>query len=610
MARGRAITQEPPVHPYQAPVDEIRFALRELAGVEELAQLSGAESLADSDLTDAILGQAAHFAAEVLAPLDSVGDRMGARWSSEGVVTPPGFTAAYRQYVEAGWNNIAIAGEYGGQGLPNLLCAAVQEMFTAANKSFCYCPELTASGVKALAAAGSEPLKSLYIPKLVSGQWSATMNLTEPQAGSDVGAAKTRAEPQADGSYRLFGQKIYISCGEHDMTENIVHLVLARTTGAPEGSRGLSLFLVPKYLPTEGGIGARNDIECTGIERKLGNHASPTCTMMYGARGTGAVGWLVGTENKGLQAMFVMVNSSRFNVGMEALAMSERSYQQALAYARERIQGKPPSGGPVSVPIIRHPDVRRMLLMMRCQTEAMRGIAYAIAAARDLAAGHPDPAVRREQQAFVDLMIPIFKGWATEAAIGVTSTSIQVHGGIGYMEDSGAAQPLRDVRVSAIYEGTTSIQAHDLVERKLVRDNGAALRSWLSRVDEVLAQLAACDHAALREVESRLRPSVASLRRTADWAIANYAQRPLEVLSGSVPLLLQFGLVCGGWQMARAALAAVRRLKQGRGQAAFLQAKLSSACFYAAHLLPQVVAHEEIVMHGGPSVMAMDEASF
>jgi 3-(methylthio)propanoyl-CoA dehydrogenase len=598
------------VHPYQAPLDDIRFALRELSGLEEIAKLSGAESLADSDLTEAILGQAAHFATEVLDPLDSVGDRVGARWTSDGVVTAPGFAAAYHQYVEAGWNNISIPGEYGGQGLPNLLCAAILEMFTAANKSFNYWPGLATSAVKALAASASEPLKSLYIPKLVSGQWSATMNLTEPQAGSDVGSAKTRAEPQADGTYRVFGQKIFITCGEHDLTENIVHLVLARITGAPEGSRGLSLFLVPKYLPTDGGIGARNEVECTGIEHKLGSHASPTCTMLYGARGNGAVGWLVGAENKGLQAMFVMVNSSRFNVGVEALAMSERSYQQALAYARERIQGKLPNGGLSAVPIINHPDVRRMLMMMRCQTEAMRAVAYAIAGARDQAAGHGDPAVRRECQAFVELMIPVFKGWSSETAISVASTSIQVHGGIGYIEESGVSQPLRDVRITAIYEGTTSIQAHDLVERKLVRDGGEALRAWLSQVDQTLVQLAASDNAALRTINSSLRAGAQSLRQSAAWAIKNYPSQPLEVLAGSVLLLLQFGIVSGGWQMARAALAAARSLKQGRGKAAFLQAKLNSACFYAAHVLPQAVALEQVVVLGGQSVMAMDEASF
>ena len=596
--------------PYQAPLDDIRFALRELSGLENVMTLPGAESLADTDLTDAILEQAAHFATEVLNPLDSVGDSFGALWSDRGVVTAPGFTAAYRQYVEAGWNNIALPGEYGGQGLPILLCAAVHEMFAAANKAFIYLPDLTAIGVRALAAAASEPLKSLYIPKLVSGQWSATMNLTEPQAGSDVGAVKTRAEPQADGTYRLFGQKIFISCGEHDVTENIVHLVLARVPGAPEGSRGLSLFIVPKYLPTEGGIGARNDLECTGIERKLGNHASPTCTMVYGARGGGAVGWLVGTENKGLQAMFVMVNSARFNVGVEGLAMSERSYQQALAYARARIQGRLANGGTASVPIIRHPDVRRMLLFMRCQTEAMRAVAYAIAGARDLATRHPDSAIRVDRQAFVDLMIPVFKGWASETAIKVTSTSIQVHGGIGYIDESGASQPLRDVRIATIYEGTTSIQAHDLVERKLVRDGGAAMALWLTQVDEVIALLAGSDNSALRGLEANLREGAQSLRSAAAWAIDNYPKRTLDVLAGSVPLLRIFGIVAGGWQMARAALAAARRLAQCRGQTAFLHGKIASANFYGAHVLPQASALAKVVMHGGESVMAMDESWF
>ncbi len=595
---------------YQAPLDEIRFTLQELSGLEDLAQLPGAESLADADLTDAILEQASQFATEVLEPLNAVGDSIGARWADHAVTTPPGFAAAYRQYVDAGWNNISLPGEYGGQGLPTLLCAAVQEMFVAANKAFSYWPELSTSAVKALAAAASEPLKSLYIPKLVSGQWAATMNLTEPQAGSDVGAAKARAEPQGDGTYRLFGQKIFITCGEHDLTENIVHLVLARTPGAPEGTKGLSLFLVPKYLPTEGGIGARNNVECTGIEHKLGNHGSPTCTMVYGGRGTGAIGWIVGTENRGLQAMFVMVNSSRFNVGVEALAMSERSYQQALAYARERIQGRVVDGGSASVPIIRHPDVRRMLLFMRCQTEAVRAIAYAIAGARDQAARHPDPAIRSNSQAFVDLMIPVFKGWAAETAIEVTSTSIQVHGGMGYIEESGASQPLRDVRVASIYEGTTSIQAHDLIERKLVRDGGAALSLWLAQIDAVVDQLAGSDNALVKEIEPQLRAGVESLRRAANWAMENYPKQPLIVLGGSVPLLRQFGIVAGGWQMARAALAAAHHLRQGRGQTAFLHAKIASSRFYAAHILPQAPALGEIAIHGGESVMAMDEAAF
>lgn len=597
------------MNPYIAPLEEMRFVLRELADIERVAQLSDAEALSDPELTDAILDQAARFAKEVLAPLDAVGDREGVRWSEQGVTTAPGFVAAYQQFVEAGWNNVSMPSEYGGQGLPTLLCTAVHEMFTSSNKAFSYCPDLTEFAVKALIAGASESLKSLYIPRLVTGQWAATMNLTEPQAGSDVGALRTRAEPQADGTYRLFGQKIFISYGEHDLTENIIHLVLARIPGAPEGSKGISLFLVPKFLPeADGRLGRHNDVKCTGIEHKLGNHASPTCTMVYGGSGEGAVGWLLGAENKGLQTMFFMVNSARFTVGQESTAMSERAYQQALAYARERVQGKLAGGGTESVPIIRHPDVRRMLLMMRSQTEAMRAVAYALAGARDLAERHSDPEVRLERQAFVDLMIPVFKGWASETAIEVTSTSIQVHGGLGYIEESGASQPLRDVRVAAIYEGTTSVQAHDLVERKLARDGGAALRAWLSQIHLVLHRLDDAANGELRDIAFNLREAVAALQEASNWAIANYPERPLEVLAGSVPLLRLCGIVAGGWQMARAALAAQRHLEQGHGHAAFLRRKLLSARFYAALVLPQAEGLSSIAMHSECAMTMGDEA--
>lgn len=591
---------------YVAPLAEIRFVLRELVDIDSLARLPDSESLADTDLTDAILEQAARFASEVLTPLDRIGDREGARWTERGVVTTPGFAAAYREFVEAGWNNIEMPAQYGGQDLPAVLCSAIREMFAAANKAFCMCPDLAAPAVMALAAAASEPLKTLYIPNLVSGKWAATMNLTEPQAGSDVGALRTRAEMQPDGSYGVFGQKIFISFGDHDLTDNIVHLVLARITGAPEGSRGISLFLVPKFLPD----GRRNDVQCTGIEHKLGNHASPTCTLVYGAQGAGAVGWLVGQENKGLQAMFVMMNGARFNVGLEGVAVGERAYQQALAYARERVQGRLAGAGNKSVPIIRHPDVRRMLLTMRSQIEAMRAVAYVLAAARDVAARHPDPAVRHKQQSFIDLMIPVFKGWATETGIEVASTSIQVHGGAGYIEDHGATQPLRDVRITTIYEGTTSIQAHDLVERKLVRDGGTAFRAWLSQVNATLYQLDAHRQGELTTIARKLRNGVEALQEATESVLMRYRERPLEVLGGSVPLLRAFGIVTGGWQMARAALVAHRHLEEGRGDTVFLRGKLTSATFYAAHILPQAVALCDTAMDGGESVMAMDEAAF
>jgi len=618
--RRKPSFEEIPMNPYTAPLEDMRFVLRELSDIDRVAALPDSEALADPDLMDAILEQAARFAKEVLAPLDTVGDREGARWSEQGVTTPPGFAQAYRQFVESGWNNVSLPAEHGGQGLPSLLCAAVHEMFTSANKAFCFCPELTSFGVKAMLAGASEPLKARYIAKLVSGQWTATMNLTEPQAGSDVGALRTKAIAQPDGTYRLFGQKIFISYGEHDFTENIVHFVLARTPDAPQGSRGVSLFLVPKFLPTvdEGesvgadtdALGERNDIQCTGIEHKLGNHASPTCTLVYGGQGQGAVGWLVGEENKGLQTMFVMVNSARFNVGQEGTSVGERAYQQARAYARERVQGRPVEGGTQSVAIIRHPDVRRLLLTMRSQVEAMRALAYLIASARDLASRHPDAAVRRERQAFVELMIPVFKGWASETAIEVTSTSIQVHGGLGYIEESGASQPLRDVRVSAIYEGTTAIQAQDLVDRKLVRDGGAAFRAWLSKVHLTLGQLEGRDLGDGGDIEHGLRKGVEALQAAADWAMAHYGQQPAQVLAGSVPLLRLFGIVAGGWQMARAALAAQRALDQGTGDAVFLTAKRISARFYATHVLPQAGGLADIAMRGAAAVLAMEEAAF
>jgi 3-(methylthio)propanoyl-CoA dehydrogenase len=593
------------VKAYNAPLDDIRFVLWNLVDLDSLKNLPESDVLADQGLTDTILEQASRFATEVLWPLDSSGDRQGSRWNENGVITAPGFTAAYRQFVEAGWNNIEMPGEYGGQDLPQVLCCAVQEMFVAANKAFCMCPHIAPAAVRALVAAGSEPLKSFFIPKLVSGEYAATMDLTEPQAGSDVGALRTRAEPQPDGSYRLFGQKIFITFGDHDLTENIMHLVLARITGAPQGSKGISLFVVPKILQD----GRRNDVLCTGIEHKLGNHASPTCSLSYGARGDGAVGWLVGQENRGLQSMFVMMNGARFNVGLEAMAVADRAYQQALGYARERIQGRL-VGGKVSVAIVEHPDVRRMLLSMRSQIEAMRAVGYQIAAARHIADRHPDAEERRTQQAFVDLVMPVFKGWATETSIEVASTCIQVHGGAGYLDDHGATQPLRDVRITSIYEGTTSIQAHDLIERKLVRDGGAAYRAWLPKAELAITQLVESESPELSDIGRGLQRAIEALTKAVEHAIASFPSLPSEVLAGSVPLLRAFGIVLGGWQMGRAALVAQRCLQHGQGHAPFLKAKLISACFYSFHVTPLAVSLANTAVEGGASVMAMDESAF
>ena len=590
---------------YTAPLEDMHFVIRHLVGVERLAQLPDSEVLADPELTRVILEQAGRFASDVLWPLDRAGDVEGARWTDAGVLTTPGFKLAYRQYVDAGWNNVAMPAEFGGQDLPPVLCSAVYEMFSAANKAFSMCPNLVPEATRALMAAASEPMKSFYIPKLVSGEWAATMNLTEPQAGSDVGALRTRADVQADGSYRLYGQKIFISFGDHDLTTNIVHLVLARIAGAPEGSRGISLFVVPKVLPD----GRRNDVQCTGIEQKLGNHGSPTCSMSYGARGEGAIGWLVGQENCGLQAMFVMMNGARLNVGLEAVGVGDRAYQQALGYARERIQGRLATGGG-SVPIIRHPDVRRMLLSMRSQVEAMRATAYHIAAARQLAERHPDADERRTQQAFLDLAIPVFKGWATETGIEVASTSIQVFGGAGYVDDHGASQPLRDVRVTSIYEGTTAIQAQDLVERKIVRDGGAAFKAWFASVQATAEQLVGSGNAGLADTARRLTISSAALAEAVTQALEDYKQRPLDVLAGSVPLLRSFGVVMGGWHMARAALVAQRHLQVAQGHTQFMIAKVASARYYATNILPQAIAYADVAREGGASVMEMEEAAF
>lgn len=597
---------------YNAPLADMRFALRELSDLQRVAALPDADALADVELTDAILDQAARFAQEVLAPLDMPGDKEGAHWSPQGVTTPQGFRDAYQKFTEAGWNSLETSADLGGQGLPALLCNVVAEMFASANKAFSYCHGLTGSAVKTLAASANEALRSLYLPPMVSGQWAASMNLTEAHAGSDVGSLRTRAVSQPDGTFRLFGQKVFITYGEHDFTENIVHLVLARQPGAPEGAKGISLFLVPKFLPTEDGrIGARNDVVCTGIEHKLGNHGSPTCTMVYGGSGEGAVGWLVGQPEKGLQAMFVMVNSSRLAVAQEGVAMGERAYQLALAYARERVQGRLPGQGESdAVPIIRHPDVQRMLMLMRCQTEAMRSVSYLLAAARDLAARHPDPVVRRERQGFLELMIPVFKGWASETGVEVASMAIQVHGGIGYVLESGASQPLRDVRIATIYEGTTGIQAHDLIERKLVRHGGSTLRAWLEEVHATLRALAEADDAALEGIAGPLREGVAALQGVCEWALATYERDPLTVLSGGVSLLRLFGCVLGGWQMARAALAARRQLAEGTGDERFLRAKLVSARFYAAHVLQPAVALADVTMQGARVVREADDTFF
>ena len=474
---------------YLAPLKDIRFVMRDLAGLDQVASLPGFEE-ATPDVVDAILEEAAKFAGGVLSPLNYVGDQDGAKWKDTVVTTTPGFKEAYRQFVDNGWNALGCDPEFGGQGLPRLLSTAVSEMWKASNHAFSLCPMLTQGAIEALMIAGSDEQKAAYLPNLVSGEWAGTMNLTEPTAGSDLAAVRSRAEPVGDGTYRIFGQKIFITYGEHDMTENIVHLVLARTPDAPEGVKGISLFVVPKFmLKADGTPGERNDVYCVSIEHKLGIHGSPTAVLAFGDHG-GAIGTLVGAENRGLEYMFIMMNAARFNVGLEGLGDAERAYQRAVGYARERVQGTEVGvrGGP-KVPIIRHPDVRRMLMSMRSRIEAMRSLAYVTAAALDNAHQAPDGGERARAQAFADLMIPVVKGWSTESSIDIASLGVQVHGGMGYIEETGAAQHLRDARITTIYEGTTAIQANDLIGRKIAREQGSTIIAVIGEMRTAAAGL-------------------------------------------------------------------------------------------------------------------------
>jgi alkylation response protein AidB-like acyl-CoA dehydrogenase len=597
---------------YHAPLPEMQFVLNDVAGLSQVASLPGFED-ATPDTVTAILEEAGKFATEVLDPLNATGDREGSKLLSDGTVkTPTGFKAAYRQYIENGWNGLTKPSEYGGQHLPQLVATPIEEMWHAANMAFDLCPLLTQGAIDAIELCGTPEQKAKFLPSMVSGTWTGTMNLTEPQAGSDLAAVRTRAVPQRDGTYKLFGQKIFITFGEHDFTDNIIHLVLARTPTAPEGVKGISLFLVPKFLVNDdGSLGARNDVRCVSIEHKLGIHASPTAVLAYGDEG-GATGYLVGEENRGLEYMFIMMNQARFSVGMEGVGISERAYQRAVAYARERVQGKAP-GAEKEIktgPIIDHPDIRRMLMTMRAYTEAMRAIGYVTAAAIDNARHAPDAAVRAKHQAFVDLMIPIVKGWCTETAQQVTSLGVQVHGGMGYIEETGAAQHCRDARIITIYEGTTGIQANDLIGRKTARDAGATARLVAAQIDKVAAQLASQADPSLNAIGLRLAAATASLQGAIDWVVQTYASQSRVAHAGSVPYLNLWGLVAGGWQLGRSAKIADDRLRSGDGDPAFMHAKIATARFYAECLLPQADALAQSVVNGSATVLAMAADQF
>ena len=598
---------------YIAPVRDMQFALKELAGLEQVAQLPGCED-ATPDLVDAVLEEAAKFAEGVLSPLNWTGDQEGSNWSDIGtdkiVTTPKGFKEAYKLFAESGWTALQCEPEWGGQGLPKVVSAAVSEMWKSANHSFSLCPMLTMGAIEALVLSGTDQLKSTYLEKMVSGEWTGTMNLTEPSAGSDLAAVRSRAEPQADGSYKVFGQKIFITYGEHDMADNIVHLVLARTPTAPEGVKGISLFLVPKFMVNaDGSLGARNDAYCVSIEHKLGIHASPTAVLAFGDHG-GAVGYLVGEENRGLEYMFIMMNAARFSVGLEGVAVCERSYQRARDYAKDRIQCTDIGvrGGP-KVAIIAHPDVRRMLMSMKSQAEASRALAYVVAAAHDTAIHHPDAATRKQNQAFVDLMIPVVKGWSTEIGIEVASTGVQVHGGMGFIEETGAAQHLRDSRISSIYEGTTGIQANDLIGRKIAREGGATLMAVIATMRALDADLAKQGGEHFVAIRSRFTAGVNALATAGEWIVKTYGSDVRAASAGAVPFLRLFGVVAGGWQMARAALIAQGKIDAGDSDP-FYPAKIITTRFYADHLLSQAEGLGSSVTDGAAGVMALAEEMF
>jgi alkylation response protein AidB-like acyl-CoA dehydrogenase len=597
---------------YQAPLADMRFVMTELAGLDEVAGLPGYEE-ATADTVVAILDEAARFATDVLDPLNRAGDRDGARLCDDGsVATTPGFKDAYRRFCELGWHGLARSTEFGGQGMPHLVAAAVDEMWCASNLAFELCPMLTGGAIEALELNGSVALRRTYLEKMVSGAWTGTMNLTEPQAGSDLAAVRTKAIPQGDGSYKLHGNKIFITWGEHDCTDNIVHLVLARTPDAPPGTKGISLFVVPKFLVNDDGtLGARNDVRCVSLEHKLGIHASPTAVLAFGDNG-GAIGHLVGAENRGLEYMFVMMNNARFGVGVQGIGIAERAYQAAAGYARERVQGRivgaakdAAAGG-----IIGHPDVRRMLMTMRACTEAARALAYVTAAALDHAHRHPDPETRARKLAFAELMIPIVKGWSTEVAQEVAYLGVQVHGGMGFIEETGAAQFARDARITTIYEGTTGIQANDLVGRKIVRDGGKAITAAIAAMRDTERSLVKTGDAELTAIGQRLRAGIGSLEDAAKFVGERYASDPRAALAGAVPLLDLAGTVCAGAALAHGALIAARKLAARDGDADFLRAKIVTARHFADHRLTRATGLRDTVVDGSQSVLALSEAHF
>lgn len=593
---------------YIAPLKDMQFVIEHLAGLDKVLNLPPfLDAELDEDTISAILEECSKFAQEIIAPLNWTGDLEASTFVNGEVSTATGFKEAFTQYALGGWQGVIHHPEYGGQGLPRLLNAACYEMINAANISFALCPLLTDGAIDALIVAASPELKERYIPKMISGEWTGTMNLTEPQAGSDLSLVRTKAEPRKDGSYHLFGTKIYITYGEHDFTKNIVHLVLARTPNAPEGVKGISLFVVPKFLVQEdGSLGNRNDVHCISIEHKLGIKASPTAVLQFGDHG-GAVGYLVGEENRGLEYMFIMMNSARFGVGMQGIAISDRAYQKAVSYAKERLQSRDLDGSPGAVSIIHHPDIRRMLLTMRAKTEGARALAYVAAAARDTSDHALDANTRQSQQAFYEFMVPIIKGFSTEMSVEIASLGVQVHGGMGFIEETGAAQFYRDARILPIYEGTTAIQANDLVGRKTLRDGGAVARSIAAAIQATEADLRSSGTDAALAILPRLTEAREHFELVVQFITQQVKSQTKSVFAGSVPYLMLCGMTFGGWQMARSLLIAQTLQAE---DPSFYTAKIHTAQFYAVHILPQVASHAFSILNGGQSVNAMPEEQF
>lgn len=589
---------------YRAPLKDMLFVMQELAGIEAVAALPGYED-AGLETATAVLEECARFNEEVVAPLNWEGDRAPSSFHDGEVRTTPGFKEAFAQFAAGGWQGLQHPAEFGGQALPKLIHAACGEMVQSANMSFALCPLLTDGAIEALLTAGSPEQQATYIPPMIEGRWTGTMNLTEPQAGSDLSMVRTRAEPQPDGTYSVFGTKIYITYGEHDMADNIVHLVLARVTGAPEGVKGISLFICPKVLAD----GTRNDVRCVSIEHKLGIKASPTAVLQYGDAG-GAVGYLIGQENRGLEYMFVMMNAARFGVGVQGIALAERAYQKAVQYARDRVQSRPVDGSmTAAAPIIHHPDIKRMLMTMRAHTEGCRAMALVAAAAFDAAHAHPDAAVRKDNQAFYEFLVPLVKGLSTEMSLDVASLGVQVHGGMGFIEETGAAQYLRDAKILTIYEGTTAIQANDLVGRKTARDGGAMARAMAERVAATEAQLLSRTSAAGKRMARRLADARQAFLDVVGFVAERSKADPNAAFAGSVPYLMLTGTLVCGWQMARALMVAEDRLAAGEDPS-FMQAKITTCQFYADHLLPRTLSWRDSIVDGADSVNGMALEAF